>query len=1027
MTAPHRKKLIEVALPLKAINEASAREKSIRHGHPSTLHLWWARRPLAACRAVLFASLVDDPDSDPQFAGDANAAGTKRAELFSLIEELVQWENSNNPEVIRSARAEIARCVASRKVELGELSKDDPLTPDYTVGRLIRDCWVLPRPMGAEKLKKGAKGEARVRFAFGVTHLPPESVVNDFLATHAPPVLDPFAGGGSIPLEAQRLGLRAYASDLNPVAVLINKALIEIPPKFAGRPPVNPKSRKDPKSKAREWRGAEGLAEDVRYYGKWMRDEAEKRIGHLYPRIKISREMVGARPDLEPYADEELTVIAWIWSRTVSSPNPAANQTQVPLCSSYWLSKRPGAKAWIEPIIEPGTVEYKFVVKVGEPSENILKSIDSGTKIGRGCKFSCVITDQPIPEEHVKAAGKQGALGSRLMAIIAEGRRGRVFLSPDVCPTPQIEDATLPSNVQDALSKIEAPLADDPRNLWCLGYGIDSFEKLFTKRQLIGLGTLSDLVGKVGDQLKSDLGDRLDDPNSGYKGYDRAIATYLAFAVSRLADLNNTICTWSPVPSKLHVGHLFTRQGIPMAWDFGENNLFSQSGGGWDKTFDFIPKVLDQLPAGINGTAVQRDARYADVDCGRGSVCVSTDPPYYDNIAYADLSDFFYVWLRASLADHYDELLGTMVTPKASELIASPYRHGGNAKASRDYFEDGFDTTFTRLHELRDEDVPLTVFYAFKQSESAGTTAAGDAGASHASTGWETMLSGLIQSGFSIAGTWPVRTEREARTIGIVSNALASSIVLCCRKRPDSASLATRREFLNTLKSELPEALRHLQQGNIAPVDLAQAAIGPGMAVFTRYAKVMEADGEAMTVRTALALINQSLDEVLAEQEGEFDADTRWALAWFEEHGVDEGSYGTAETLSKAKNTAVKALEDAGIVKSGGGKVRLLKRDELPDDWDPATDKRLRHWETVQHLIRALDTEGELGASMLLRKLGSAAEPARDLAYRLYSLCERKKWASEALAYNGLVTAWPEIEKLARAARNDEVKQQTLI
>ncbi len=999
MTPPYRKKLIEVALPLKAINEASAREKSIRHGHPSTLHLWWARRPLAACRAVLFASLVDDPDSDPQFRNDdgsvdEDAAATKRAQLFSLIEELVQWENSNNPEVIRSARAEIARCVASRKIELGELARDHELAPGVTVGSLVRDCWVMPKAMGLEKLKKGKKGEARIRYAFGTTHLPPADVVNAFLAEHAPPVLDPFAGGGSIPLEAQRLGLRAYASDLNPVAVLINKALIEIPPKFAGRPPVNPKSRKDPKTKAREWRGAEGLAEDVRYYGRWMRDEAEKRIGHLYPTVTVTADMARDRPDLKRYVDQELTVIAWLWARTVQSPNPALSGAYVPLVKSFALSKKKGRHTYIKPKIDVGNKSYSFEVRVDDGE------VPEGT-VARNVR-KCLFTGDSIPLDYVREQGRHGNLGSCLIAIVAEGDRGRVYISPlsehveaSVCDTPAgVPDAELPRNARYMTPTI---------------YGMSKHRDLYTQRQLNVLTIFADLVTSAREQVLSDF-KSIGEERAAHL-YADAVGTYLAFGIGKLADRSSALCGWDS--SRDTVRSVFARQAISMTWDYAESNPFSSSSGNFEDSIAWGVKCLANSPESVVAGSVLNDTATCSASWPKDLV-ISTDPPYYDNVPYADLSDFFYVWLRLANAASYPKLFSTLLVPKQPELVADPIRQGGKA-ASKEFFEQGMRAVLTEAQAAVTKQYPTTIYYAFKQAE--GT----DDGV--ASTGWETFLQGLIDTGWQIQGTWPIRTELATRTRNMGSNALASSIVLACRTRSTDCSLATRREFLNTLKQELPDALRHLQLGNIAPVDLAQAAIGPGMAVFTRYARVMEASGEAMTVRTALALINQTLDEVLAEQEGEFDADTRWAIAWFEEYGVDEGPYGTAETLSRAKNTAVEALREAGIVKSGAGKVRLLARDELPDNWDPQTDTRLRHWEVVQHLIRALETDGELGAAKLLRKLGSAAEPARDLAYRLYSLCERKKWASEALAYNGLVTAWPEISKLARAERPTETQQ----
>lgn len=1008
MTAPYRKKLIEVALPLKAINEASAREKSIRHGHPSTLHLWWARRPLAACRAVLFASLVDDPDSDPVYRKadgtvDEDRAGLKRAELFNLIEELVKWENSNNPRVINAARAEIARCVASRKLELGELA---------------RDTIIFGPRKGQTHSKGAASGDGVTAWDVLTMKAKPE-VVNAFLAEHAPPVLDPFCGGGSIPLEAQRLGLRAYASDLNPVPVLITKALIEIPPKFAGRPPVHPPDANEQARSKGAWSGAEGLAEDVRYYGKWMRDEAEKRIGHLYPKVKVTKDMAKDRPDLQPYVGQELTVIAWLWARTVPSPNPAVGGAHVPLVRSFWLSTKKGQEAWVRPEIEG--MDYRFEVHVGTPTPDI--DPKQGTVERTGGR--CLLTKQPVPFAHVRAEGKAGRMAHRLMAIVAEGHRGRVYLSPSEEHT-SIARSAQPKDFPDT------PLPEQALSFRVMLYGMDRHWKLFTQRQLVALTTFSDLVQEARAKVLADArragtlphDDRpLPDGGAGPRAYADSVATYLAFGVSKCCNLSSTLTSW--MSDRGAFRETFARQALPMVWDFAEANPFSDSGGNMSMFIERIADTVAASPSITSGSAKQLDATAAIN--GVDFPAISTDPPYYDNIGYADLSDFFYVWLRRSLKDVYPSLFATALTPKAQELIASPYRHDGDKHKAQEFFETGLGRAFSRMHEAHASGYPLTVYYAFKQSESDEDDGSedGQEGRQTASTGWETMLAGLIRSGFAISGTWPMRTESPGRAVARGTNALASSIVLVCRPRASTAPLATRKDFINALRHELPDALKNLQHGNIAPVDLAQSAIGPGMAVFTRYAKVIESDGSSMTVRTALGIINQVLDEVLAEQEGDFDPDTRWALAWFDQFGVEEGQFGIAETLSKAKNTAVNALVEAGIVKSKAGKVRLLRRDELPDGWDPATDTRLRHWEVVQHLIHTLETKGEAEAAKLLNRLGGMGETARELAYRLYSICERKKWADEALAYNSLVIAWPELSRLALSARVRQPQTQS--
>jgi putative DNA methylase len=888
-----RRKLIEVALPLEAINRESAREKSIRHGHPSTLHLWWARRPLAACRAVLFASLLDDPSSRPDEFPTEEDQERERQRLFRLIEELVRWENSNDPKVLAAARAEI----------------------------------------------KASTG--------GVP----------------PAVLDPFCGGGSIPLEAQRLGLEARASDLNPVAVLITKALTEIPTRFAGRPPCNSDAKLRISSEG--WIGTRGLADDVRWYGNWMREEAFRRIGHLYPRAKL--------PD-----GDEATVIAWLWARTVKCPNPACGAL-MPLAASFKLATKKGKERWVRPVVDPDAREVEFGVSATDPGIE-------APKLGRGARFRCLVCGEAAAEEHIKAEAMGGRMGKKLMAVVAEGDRTRVYVAPSR-EQHEAADIAVPEDVP------EEALPHDPRNIWCVQYGLGTYAALFTSRQLVALTTFTDLVHEARDRVMADSGD---------SGYADAVATYLGFAVSRITDYSSTIATWASNPQMEIIRGTFARQALPMTWDFAEANVFGPSSGSLEILVEWIAKVVERLPGSAEAEVAQLDATSTVRPTHDALVC--TDPPYYDNIGYADLSDFFYVWLRRALRGVHPEVFATMLTPKVEELIASPYRFEGSRAAADEFFERGLQQTFERMREAQHPDYPLTLFYAFKQAESKNGELA--------STGWETMLNGLLESGFGVTGTWPVRTERSGRSIAIGTAALASSIVLVCRPRPADAPLATRRELVAALRSDLPEALRKLQHGNVAPVDLAQAAIGPGMAVFSRYAKVVEADGSRMTVRTALGLINQALDEILAEQEGEFDADTRFAVTWFEQRGADEGPFGEADVLARAKNTSVRGLEEAGVLALRAGKVRLLARAEMPDGWDPATDRRATAWEAAQHLVRRLEDEGEEAAAALLRRLGADyGEQAKELAYRLYTICERKGWAQEALGYNALVIAWPEIAR----------------
>lgn len=965
MTAPIKspKKLIEVALPLDAINVASAREKSIRHGHPSTLHLWWARRPLAAARAVIFAQMVNDPGGARGYGPGMTKvqAAAKREDLFKIIEDLVLWENTNNEAVLDRARA------------------------------AIKDSW--------EETCRLNKGHPQAAELFNPEKLP---------AFH-----DPFAGGGALPLEAQRLGLESWASDLNPVAVTINKAMIEIPPKFAGRAPVGPAlesekgtGKKGTRDAFEEWPGARGLAEDVRRYGAWMRAEAEKRIGHLYPKIEVTAEMVAERPDLKPYQGEKLTVIAWLWARTVRSPNPAFAEVAVPLASTFVLSTKEGKQAYVEPVIEGGG--YRFTVRVGEPDE----AAKNGTKLSRGANFQCLISDTPIEPKYIKAEGMAGRLGARLMAIVAEGTRGRVYLAPTE-EHERIAAQAVPE------WRPETPLPDDPRNFWTLNYGLSKFGDLFTPRQLVALTTFSDLVqGAITrcrqDALAAGMADDglgLDAGGRGAAAYAEAVGAYLAFVVEKLTESHTSLCTWSNSPKNELVVSTFRRQALPMTWDFGEANPFADSSGSVGKTAEAIAKVLPMsLPAAFGGVAAQADAQTQSVSKAK---VVSTDPPYYDNIGYADLSDFFYVWLRKSLKPIYPSLYATLAVPKAEELVATPYRHGSREKAET-FFLDGMTQAMHNLAEKAHPAFPVTIYYAFKQSETKA-----EAGTSN--TGWDTFLQAVIDAGFSITGTWPMRTERDARSIGIGTNALASSIVLVCRQRAKDAPTIGRRAFLRELNAALPDALDEMTRGGVnspvAPVDLSQAIIGPGMAIFSQYSAVLEADGSKMSVKTALQLINRFLAE------DDFDHDTQFCLAWFEQQGWATGKFGDADVLARAKGTSVSGLADAGVLDSSGGHLRLLRWAELDATWSPEADVRTPVWEALHQLIRALNRDGESAAGALLARMPARAEPIRALAYRLYTLCERQGWAEEARAYNELVTAWGSVE--TAAAESGPVGQQT--
>ena len=952
------RKLIEVALPLREISEAAAREKSIRHGHPSTLHLWWSRKPLAAARSVLFAQLVDDPSSRPDLFPTKERQDRERDRLFAILRALVKWENTTNEELLEGAREE------------------------------IRESWRRACADNAD--------HPRAAELFDPERLP---------AFH-----DPFAGGGAIPLEAQRLGLEAHASDLNPVAVLINKAMIEIPPKFTGRPPVNPESRRRALG-AKQWKGVAGLAEDVRYYGQWMRDEAERRIGHLYPKVRVTEEMAAERPDLERYAGRELTVIAWLWARTVHSPNPGFAEVKVPLVSNFMLSTKKGKEAWVEPIVEGR--DYRFEIRVGPPPD--AEATERGTKTaGSYSPFRCLVSGAPVLFDYVRSEGKAGRMSARLMAIVADGDRSRVYLPP----TAEHEAAVLAATPE---WQPESALPEKALGFRVQQYGMTRWADVFTNRQLTALTTLSDLVGEARAKAHGDAisvvgsgrvdGRRLRDGGTGPIAYAEAVSVYLAFVLDRLTMTGNDLVRWNPFGQKAQ--HCFGRQAFPMIWDPSEPNLFATATGSIDAAISCAYDPLASMVPEVTGVSLQADAV---TQTRPNFTVVSTDPPYYDNIGYADLSDFFYVWLRQTLDLVFPDLFATLSVPKTEELVATPYRHG-DRKSAESFFLSGMTQAVSRISERTHPSIPITIYYAFKQSETKNEVGV-------TSTGWETFLAALIRSGLTITGTWPMRTEMGTRQVGMGTNALASSIVLVCRRRPAEARPASWGEFREALQSDLPRAVVELQKAGIAPVDLAQAAIGPGMAVFTRYSGVFDQDGERITVGQALALINVILDRTLAEQEGDFDPDTRWALAWFTEHHFDESEYGIAETLSKAKNTSVEGLVEAGILRSRSGRVRLLRPEELPEDWDPRTDRRLTVWEMVHHLVRVLEGEGEIAAARLLRRIGGPAETARALAHLLYGVCDRQKRPAEARPYNALVLSWPEIRKLAQ---EDAGRQQSLL
>lgn len=918
------KKLIEVALPLEKINAESAREKSIRHGHPSTLHLWWARRPLAAARAVIWSSLVDDPSSHPEKFPTEEDQSKERQRLFKILEDLVVWENSNNEDVLNAA-----------KVEILKSTNNNP-----------------------------------------------------------PALLDPFAGGGAIPLEAQRLGLEAHAHDLNPVAVTINKAMIEIPPRFAGKAPVNPDAQVS--AMRNGWNGAQGLAEDVRYYGEWMKQEAFQRIGHLYPKVKVPHEQGGG----------EATVIAWIWARTVKCPNPACG-CEMPLVHSFELSKKKGNTAWIEPLYDE---DKKLSFKVHHEGKPKIE----GTVSRKGAV--CPNCGAPVGYPYIRTESVEGRMSSALMAIVGEGKNRRIYLDADI-EHRSAADVEKPENYP------EGQLAYYPGHLNTNVYGLDEFHKLFTNRQLTALTTFSELVSEAQAKAEADAvaagmkNDHLPLCNGGdgAKAYGEAVGVYLALLVDKLADLCNSLNRWEPIAQCPR--QLFARQAIPMVWDHAEGNPFSDSSGSWSVLLRNIMRCFeaDSFNFGRDsaGIAIQSDAQ---TDCGLRNIMISTDPPYYDNIGYADLSDFFYVWMRQSLKDTYPELFSTMLVPKVEELIATPYRHDGSVENAKSFFEDGMLSACKQMYRYAREDVPVTIYYAYKQSDT------DDRGT--ASSGWETMLGAIVNAGFSITGTWPMNTECSSRSISQGTNALASSIVLVCRKRPEDAPQTTRRNLIAALRRELRPALQKLQSSNIAPVDLAQSAIGPGMGVFSRYRRVLEADGSVMSVRSALQVINEEVDLYFNEKVGSLDAASRFCVDLYTQCAYNNIKYGEAEILANAKSTSIPMMAAHGVLYAKAGVVHLMERSELPTAVD---SNESTVWLLTQQLTHAMATGGiEACAKIVWGIFGSGAESAKDLAYRLYTIAERKGWTEEGYAYNALVVAWPDIQSRAAAIKADAPEQMTL-
>ena len=900
-----RRKLIETALPLEAIDRACVREKSIRHGHPSTLHLWWARRPLAAARAAIWASLVDDPAGDESLTPDQQR--TERQRLFSILEELLVWENTSDQEVLKRAHAEVKR-----------------------------SCGGVP-----------------------------------------PAILDPFGGGGSIPLEAQRLGLTVLAGDLNPVAVLIQKALVEIPPRFTGIGPVNP----DVGQRLSGWHGAQGLSEDVAAYGRWMRDAAREHIGDLYP--------MAVGPD-----GEELTPVAWLWVRTVPSPDPAWSG-QVPLIKTWELKRRPGKpRVWFEPVVDRERQDISKPFRIREGGKPVLEPT---MRRGNGV---CLATGAAMTNEYIVEQFNAGNASEQLVAIVADGGRGRGRVYLEVR-----ENHSRAARIRRRNEEFSVSIPTDGLSIRVPRYGFSVWPDLFTPRQLTAMVTFSDLLGEVWNRVKQDAivagmaddGVRLRDGGAGAAAYADAVVTYLALAVDRLADYCNCLCTWNVAREQMR--NLFARHAIPMTWDIAEVNPFSSSSGNWLGAIEWVRKVVRELPAQGNSLVLQRDAR--GWNFGQQGVVVCTDPPYYDNIDYSSISDFFYFWLRRNLTKIWPNEFSTLATPKAEELTAIAQRRGRDQ--ARDHFERGMREFLGKLAREHRRDFPISIFYAYKASEGRGGR----------ESGWSTFLQALVDSGLQITATWPVRTERQARALAIGTNSLASSVILVCRPRGDEGGVVSRSDFVSALRAQLPGALELLLESNIAPVDLPQATIGPAMKIFSGYAAVVQADGSNMRASAALSVINQYLGEFFNGVEVELDPDSRFAYDWYRSHGFGFGLAGDADSIAQAKGTSLEGISAAGIGSAVGGKFSLVDRGRLEPDWEPGRDRRATVWEAVQHLISRLDAS-ESEAVRLYVRMGALREGVRDLAYMLYRAADERQDAQEALAYNGLVSALPVIAERAR-------------
>ena len=916
--ADHPKKLLEASLPLEAINAAGRAEKAVpKKGHPATLHLWWSRKPLGVARAVLFASLVDDPSARPDLYPTEEAQDTERRRLFDLVEALARWDRSDDAALLSEAR---------------------------------------------RRINEAAEGER-------------------------PRLVEPFCGGGSIAIEGIRLGLDVTAVDLNPVAALITSSAVDVAQRFAGRGPVNPDAGR---SLAVGGAGLAGIADDVRYYGEAVERECRRRLAPAFADM--------ASPDSP---GGSTVPVSYLWARTIVCANPGCRR-KTPLLSTWWLCKKPGHQWHARPVIDGG--DFAFEVGRGEPPEGL-----EDLKAGRGATYRCLFCGTVNDADAVRACGAAEGLGLRLVAVQAFAnpaarRSGRIYLDPD----PAVERAALEAEAPPgASSALEREIPGVSGNI--TAFGIGTFGDLLTTRQRLTMAVFAEAIGGIGDRIRADAqaAGLSDDPlgiekgGAGALAYAEAVVTYLGLTLSRMANRTSTMTIHNRANGS--VEQSFVQPAYAFYGDFPEANPLSGSTGSWGNALEHVWKAVAALPDSGARADVRAASMLTALRGERG--VVSTDPPYYDMFDYSALSNMFHVWLRACLGDVWPDTLGPLLAPSAEQIVSNPARFNGDRGRAHEHFEGLLRQAFALLREVQDPRFPMTIYYGYQQTERSGAGRGG--------TAWEALLESVMAAGLRVVSTWPLRTERP-EGVKKGSNSLATSVLLVCRPRGEGATTATVADFRRALRERLPAALRLLQQGGIAPVDLAHAAIGPGMAVFSSFERVVEAGGAHMSVRAALEAINRAVDEALEGAESDLDADTRWAVTWFEDHGFEEGDYGRAEQLSKSRNTSVAGLVSAGVAAAGAGRVRLLGRGDLDAGWDPGADRRFTVWEAAQHLIRTLEAGGEAAAAGLVARLGAEAERARELAYRLHRICDAKGWAAEGASLNALVTAWPELVRLAR-------------